>query len=83
MRLYYATLYNIYRERLSKKKREKTLLMRSHSKGVVSSVECDELRLEHNVTVNLEVGSGGLETSEAGCEELMLAYCSKREKIRL
>lgn len=40
-------------------------LMRSHTDGVVSSVESDELRLEHDVAVDLEVGGGGLETSEA------------------
>jgi hypothetical protein len=40
--------------------------MRSHSNGVVSSVEGDELRLEHDVAVDLEGRGRGLETTEAG-----------------
>jgi hypothetical protein len=39
--------------------------MRSHSNGVVSTVERNELGLEHDVAVDLEVGRNGLETTEA------------------
>lgn len=46
--------------------------MGCHSKGVVSSVEGDELGLEHDVTIDLEVAGGGLKTSEAGWKEYLL-----------
>jgi hypothetical protein len=39
--------------------------MRSHADGVVSTVESNELGLEHDVTVDLEVGCNRLETTEA------------------
>lgn len=39
--------------------------MKSHSDGVVATVERDELRLEHNVTIDLQAGCNGLETTEA------------------
>lgn len=39
--------------------------MGSHADGVVSSVEGDELRLEHDVSVDLEVALDGLDTAEA------------------
>lgn len=39
--------------------------VRSHGERVVASVEDDELRLEHDITVDLEVSGNGLETTEA------------------
>lgn len=47
--------------------------MGCHANRVVSTVESDELGFEHDITVNLEIGSGSLETSETGCERVMLA----------
>ncbi len=41
------------------------LLVRSHTDGVVSTVEGHELGLEHDVAVDLEAGCDGLETAEA------------------
>ena len=41
------------------------LLMRSHSNRVISSIESHELRLEHDVSVDLKVALDGLDTSEA------------------
>lgn len=46
--------------------------MGCHSNGIVSSVESDELGLEHDVTIDLESGGGGLKTSEAGWKEYLL-----------
>lgn len=43
------------------------LLVGSHADGVVASVEGDELRLEHDVAVDLERGRRGLETAKATC----------------
>lgn len=40
--------------------------MRSETQRVVAAVEGNELGLEHDVTVDLEVGVDGLDTSEAG-----------------
>lgn len=39
--------------------------MRGHSNGVVSSVEGNELRLEHDIAVDLQVGCDGLDSTEA------------------
>ena len=41
-------------------------LVGSHSDGVVPSVESDELRFEHDIAIDLEVGGRGLESAEAG-----------------
>lgn len=49
------------------KKHEKYLLMGSHADRVVAAVERHELRLEHDVAVDLERGCGGLETAKASC----------------
>lgn len=38
--------------------------MRSHSNRVVSSIESHELRLEHDISVDLQVALNGLDTSE-------------------
>lgn len=42
-------------------------LVRGHADGVVSTVEDDEVGLEHDVAVDLERRGGGLKTAEAGC----------------
>lgn len=38
--------------------------MRSHADGVVAAVERDELGLEHDITIDLQAGCNGLETTE-------------------
>jgi hypothetical protein len=43
--------------------------MLRHTKRVVASVEGNELRLEEDVTPDLEVRGGTLDTAEAGCKE--------------
>jgi hypothetical protein len=43
--------------------------MGRHADGVVAPVERHELRLEHDVAVDLEIGCDGLETAEASCEK--------------
>ncbi len=40
--------------------------MLSHAEGIVPAVKGNKLRLEENVTPDLEVGSGGLNTTKAG-----------------
>lgn len=47
------------------REKEKLRLVRRHADGVVSAVEGDELRFEHDVAVDLEIGLDGLETAEA------------------
>jgi hypothetical protein len=41
------------------------LVVWGHADGVVASVEGDELGLEEDVSVDLEVGGGSLDTAEA------------------
>ena len=47
--------------------------MGRHADGVVAPVERYELRLEHDVAVDLEIGCDGLETAEASCTQISLA----------
>lgn len=54
--------------------------MGSHSDGVVASVECNELRLEHDVAIDLKVGGRGLQTTKAGCLLLMMKEGRKRRE---
>jgi len=47
--------------------------MGRHADGVVAPVERYELRLEHDVAVDLEIGCDGLKTAEASCTQISLA----------
>jgi hypothetical protein len=50
------------------------LLMWGHGDGVVATVEDDELRLEHDVAIDLERGGRGLDTAEASWKVLVLIF---------
>lgn len=53
--------------------------MRGHSDRVVPSVERDELRFEHDVSVDLQRGVCGLDAAETGCGGEGLLVCVPRE----
>ena len=50
-----------------------------HAQGVVTTVEDDVLRLEHDVAVDGRLArGGGLETTEAGCKDKWLVILLHR-----